>query len=127
MSDSVTAAHQAPLSSILFQNLLKFTSIELVMLTISSSATQFSFCLQPFPAWSFPVSWLFTSGGQCIGASASPCSNPSIRLFCIHCRAYRKQVKSSDLLTLSSSQNMKHKAIPREVTGLTLLKNQRKF
>ena len=41
-------------------------------ITISSSATPFSFCLQSFPAsGSFPMSWLFTSGGQSIGASAS--------------------------------------------------------
>ena len=41
-------------------------------LTTSSSATSFSFCLQSFPAsGSFPVSHLFTSGGQIIGASAS--------------------------------------------------------
>ena len=41
-------------------------------LTISSSATLFSFCLQPFPgAGSFPMSQLLTSGGQRIGASAS--------------------------------------------------------
>ena len=34
-------------------------------LTISFSATPFSFCLQPFPAsGSFPMSWLFTSGCQ---------------------------------------------------------------
>ena len=40
--------------------------------TISFSATLFSFCLQSFPAsGSFPVSRLFTSGGQSIGASAS--------------------------------------------------------
>ena len=40
--------------------------------TISSSAALFSFCLQSFPAsGSFPMSWLFTSGGQSIGASAS--------------------------------------------------------
>ena len=40
--------------------------------TISSSVTLFSFCLQSFPAWgSFPVSHLFTSGGQSIDASAS--------------------------------------------------------
>ena len=40
--------------------------------TISSSATPFSFCLQFFPAsGSFPVSRLFASGGQSIGASAS--------------------------------------------------------
>ena len=40
-------------------------------LTISSSVTLFSFCLQSFPAsWSFPLSQLFTSGGQSIGVSA---------------------------------------------------------
>ena len=34
-------------------------------LTISSSATPFSFCRQSFPALtSFPVSWLFASGNQ---------------------------------------------------------------
>ena len=38
---------------------------------ISSSVTPFS-CLQFFPAsGSFPMSWLFTSGSQNIGASAS--------------------------------------------------------
>ena len=41
-------------------------------LTISSSATPFSFCLQSFPAsGSFPMSRLFSSGGQSTGASAS--------------------------------------------------------
>ena len=41
-------------------------------LTISSSATTFSFCLQSFPApGSFPMSQLFASGGQSTGASAS--------------------------------------------------------
>ena len=39
---------------------------------ISSSAAPFSFCLQSFPtSGSFPMSWLFTSGGQSIGTSAS--------------------------------------------------------
>jgi len=39
--------------------------------TISSSAALFSFCLQSFSASEFyPVSWLFMSGGQSIGASA---------------------------------------------------------
>ena len=39
--------------------------------TISSSVVPFS-CLQSFPALgSFPVSWLFSSGGQSIGVSAS--------------------------------------------------------
>ena len=41
-------------------------------LTISSSATSFSFCLQSFPASvSFPMSQLFVLGGQSIGTSAS--------------------------------------------------------
>ena len=36
-------------------------------LTISSSAASFSFCLPSFPAsGSFPMSWLFASGGQSI-------------------------------------------------------------
>ena len=40
--------------------------------TISCSVSLFSSCLQSFPAFRcFPVSWLFTSGGQNIGASAS--------------------------------------------------------
>ena len=52
-------------------SLLRFVSIELVMLS-----NHLIFChplLLPsiFPSISsFPVSWLFTSGGQCIGASA---------------------------------------------------------
>ena len=41
-------------------------------LTVSSAAAPFSFCLQSLPAsGSFPVSQLFTSGGQSTGASAS--------------------------------------------------------
>ena len=41
-------------------------------LTIWSSDTLFSFCLQSFPASrSFPTSWLFASGVQSIGVSAS--------------------------------------------------------
>ena len=40
-------------------------------ITVSSSATLFSFYLQTFPAsGSLPVSWLFASGGQSIAASA---------------------------------------------------------
>ena len=40
-------------------------------LTMLSSATPFSFCLQSFPALeTFPMSQLFASGGQRIGASA---------------------------------------------------------
>ena len=40
--------------------------------TLSSSVVPFSSCLQSFPAsGSFQMNWLFTSGGQSIGASAS--------------------------------------------------------
>ena len=39
--------------------------------TISSSVAPFSSCPQSFPvSWSFPISQLFASGGQSIGASA---------------------------------------------------------
>ena len=42
--------------------------------TISSSVVPYSSCLQSFPAsGSLPMSWLFTSGGQSIGNSASVC------------------------------------------------------
>ena len=41
-------------------------------LTISSFAAPFSFCLQSFPASGyFPMSWLFASGDQSPGVSAS--------------------------------------------------------
>ena len=68
-----TAAHQALLSSAVSRSLLKLTSIESwCYLTLSFSVAPFSFCLQSFPAsGSLPMSWLFTSGGQSIGVSAS--------------------------------------------------------
>ena len=48
------------------------TSSQWGHITISSSAIPFSSCLQSFPALgSFPMSQLFISGGQIIGASAS--------------------------------------------------------
>ena len=49
-----------------------WTSGQLCHPTISSSVIPFSCCLQSFPApGSFPISWLFISGGQSIGTSAS--------------------------------------------------------
>ena len=68
-----TAAHQASLSSTVSWSLLKLMSIESVMpsnhLTLCHP---FSCCLQYFSgSGSFPMSWLFTSGGQSIEASAS--------------------------------------------------------
>ena len=66
-------AHQASLSITNSQSLIKLMSIESwCHPTLSSSLVPFSSCLQSFPAsGSFPVSQLFTSGGQSIGASAS--------------------------------------------------------
>ena len=68
-----TAACQAPPSYPIPQSLLKLMSIELMMPSnILSSAVPFSSCLQSFPeSGSFPMSWLFASGGQSIGASSS--------------------------------------------------------
>ena len=63
-----TATHQASLSLTISQSLPKFMSIALVMPSISSSDTLFSFCPQSFPAsGTFPVSPLFTSDDQNIG------------------------------------------------------------
>ena len=68
-----TAARQGSLSFTSSWSLLKLRSIKLVMPSnISSSVVPFSSCLQSFPAPdSFPMSQLFTSGGQSIGVSPS--------------------------------------------------------
>ena len=71
-----TAAHQASLSLTVFRvcsNLSKFAPLSWgCHPTISFSVIPFSSCLQSFPAsGSFPISQLFASGGQSIGASAS--------------------------------------------------------
>ena len=67
-----TEACQIPLYRTVSCGLLKFMSIESVMLSISSSASPFFFSLQSFPtSGSFPMSQLFTSGSQSISASAS--------------------------------------------------------
>ena len=76
MSDSAmlwTAAHQAPLFSTISWSLLKFISSELVMLS-NHLILYCSLLLLPslFPSiGSLPMSQLFASGGQSIGASAS--------------------------------------------------------
>ena len=63
LCDPVSESLSFPLS----QSLLRFMSIELgCYLTFSASATPFFFCLQYFP-----VSQLFASGDQSIGALAS--------------------------------------------------------
>ena len=69
-----TSTHQASLSSTLIESLLKLIiSTESVMPSNHLILFHpFSSCPQTFPAsWSFPVSQLFTSGGQSFEASVS--------------------------------------------------------
>ena len=68
-----TAAHQASLSSTVSWSLLKFMSIESVMLCNHLIHCHlFSFCIHSSTAsGSFPMSQLIASGGQSTGASAS--------------------------------------------------------
>ena len=76
MSDSVTpwtSAHQAPLSSTVSRSWLKFMSIASVML-FKHLSLSCPILLLPsilLSIGSFPMSGLFTSDGQSIGASAS--------------------------------------------------------
>ena len=67
-----TAAHQASLSFTISWSLLRLMSIESVMPSNHLIlVVPFSSCLQSFPAsGAFPMSQLFTSGGQSIRTSA---------------------------------------------------------
>ena len=88
--------HQGTLLFAISWSLLRFMSIELALLSISSSAAPFSCCLQSFPAsGSFPVSQLFTSGGPSIGASASAL---------LHSSEYPRLISSSDWFDLLNVQ-----------------------
>ena len=68
-----TGARHVPLSFTISWSLLKLTSLSWwCHPTISSSIAPFSYCPQYFPASrSFTMSWLFASGDQSFGASAS--------------------------------------------------------
>ena len=67
-----SAAHQSALSSTISQSLLKFMTIESVMLSNHLILCHPHLLLPPiFPAsGAFPMSWLYASGGQSVGASA---------------------------------------------------------
>ena len=73
------AAHQEPLSFTISWSLLRFMATESVMLPNHlPCAGPFSFCFQSFPASrSLPMSRLFTSGGQSVGALASASGLPT--------------------------------------------------
>ena len=71
MSDSLDPMYYSTPSLTVPHHLLEFTQLHVHWIDDDVSAALF-FCLQSFPAsGSFPMSWLFTSGGQSIGASTS--------------------------------------------------------
>ena len=76
-----TVAYQTSMSFTISQSLLKLMSTESVMPSNHLVLCHpFSSCLQSFPAsGSFPMSWLYASGSQSIGASASA-SVPSMNI-----------------------------------------------
>ena len=77
-----TTARQSPLFSTISHSLLKFKSIESVTPFSHLILCALFSCAQSCPALgSFPVSQLFTSGGQSIGASASASVLPIHRKF----------------------------------------------
>ena len=73
-----TAAHEESLSFTVFLSFHKLMSISRWSYpTMSSSVSPFSSCPHSFPALrSFPMSQLFTSGAQSVGASISACVLP---------------------------------------------------
>ena len=79
---------------------------------ISSFATPFSSCCQAFPAsGSFPVSWLFLSGGQSIGASASASVLPM-------------NIQGSFPLVLTGLISLLFKGLSRVFSNTTIQKHQ---
>ena len=81
-------------------------------LTISSSAALFSFCLQSFPAsGSFPMSQLFTSGGERFGASSSASVLP-------------KNIQGWLLLGLTGLISLQSKGLSRIFSSTTVRKHQ---
>ena len=65
-----TASCQASVSFTISLSVPRLMSFLSVKPSISSSVSPFSSCPQFFPAWIFPVSQVFASGGHSFGASA---------------------------------------------------------
>ena len=80
--------------------------------TISSSVVPFCSCLQSFPAsGSFPMSWLFASDCQSIGASASASVLPM-------------SIQNWFPLGLTSLVFLQSKGLPRVFSNITVQKHQ---
>ena len=80
--------------------------------TISSSIAPFSSCPLSFPAWgSFPMSQLFATGGQSIGASASMSVLPM-------------NIQAWFCLGLTGLISLQSKGLSRVFSSTTVLKHQ---
>ena len=130
-SHGLNEAGMASLSFTICKSLLKLTSIDLMVSHISSPVTPFSCCPQSFPAsGSFPVSWLFASGAQSTGASASasvPCNEYSapisfrIHWFDLQSRGFSRQTRLRDCKLCW------HPSLVRDPTSdLTAIKKKKK-
>ena len=112
-----TAARQASLSITNSQSLLRLMSIKSVMpsnhLILSSASPVILFsCPQYFPApGSFPMSQLFTSGGQSIGVSASASVLPM-------------NIQGWFPLGLTGLISLQFKGLPRVFSNTTVQKHQ---
>ena len=111
-----TAAHQASLSFTISKSLLKFMSIESMMPSNHLIlCCPLLFCPQSFPAsGSFPMSQLFTLGGQSTGASASASVLP-------------KNIHDWFPLGLTAWISLQSKGLSRVFSNTTVQKHQRKF
>ena len=99
-----------PLSPGVYSNLCPLS--RWFYLTISSSDTCSSFCLQSFPeSGSFPMSWLIASGGQSIGVSASASVLPV-------------NIQDWFPLGLTGLISLQSKGLSRAFSSTTVLKHQ---
>ena len=108
-----TAGRQAYLSFTISQNLLKLMSVEWVILSNHLILCCPLFLLpQSFPAWgSFPMRWLFTSGGQSTGASALA-------------SALSMNIQGLFPLGLTGSISLQSKGLLRVFSSITVRKHQ---
>ena len=108
-----TTACQAPLSSTIYQSLLKFMSI--LGMTLSNRlilCVSFSSCLKSFPALgSFPMTQFFASSGQSFGASASASVLPM-------------NIQSLFPLVLTGLISLQSKGVTRVFSNMTVQKHQ---
>ena len=109
----LTATHQAPLCSAVPQSLLRFMSIEWVILSNHLILCHpFSICLRSFPpSGSFSTSQFFTSGGPSIGASASASILPM-------------NIQDLFLLGLTGWISLQSKGLSRVFSNTTVQKHQ---